>query len=67
LRVKVENIATPFTAMTDAVPDKTALLGFAPIATVTTFTAVDTTVPVVSRIATWIGGLRTPPPLPPVG
>src|SRR5438309_1678698 len=60
-RLKVENVATPFTAATVLAPARTALAGLVPIATVMLVVAVVTVLPWASWIATSTAGVITPP------
>src|SRR6266516_515929 len=54
--LKLEKVATPFTAATVAVPNSEAPLGLVPSATVTLVVALVTVFPDASWIATWSAG-----------
>src|SRR2546428_390366 len=56
LRLNVENVATPFTAVTVVVPERVALAGLVPIATVMLVVAVVTVLPWASWTATRTAG-----------
>src|SRR5437867_3002521 len=60
-RLKVENVATPFTAATALVPARIPLAGFVPIATVTLVVAVVTVLPWASWTVTCTAGVFIAP------
>src|SRR5437762_2251884 len=60
-RLNVENVATPLTAATVAVPERIPLAGLVPIATVMLVVAVVTVLPWASWTATWTPGVIAPP------
>src|SRR2546421_13118775 len=60
-RLKVENVATPFTAAIVVVPARTPLAGLVPIATVMLVVAVVTVLPCASWTATWTAGVFAAP------
>src|SRR4051812_8278388 len=59
--LRLENVATPFTAATDVVPESVPPEGFVPIAMVTVSVAVVTVLPLASWIVTWTAGLIAAP------
>src|SRR6266566_7613029 len=60
-RLKVENVATPFTAATVVVPARVPLAGLVPIATVMLVVAVVTVLPWASWTATCMAGVIAAP------
>src|SRR5439155_27108389 len=60
-RLRVENVATPFTAATIVVPERVPLAGLVPIARVMLVVAVITVLPWASWTATCIAGVIAPP------
>src|SRR6266576_235742 len=60
-RLKVENVATPFTAATVLVPARIPLAGLVPIATVILLVAVVTVLPCASSTATCTAGVFIAP------
>src|ERR1051325_2236141 len=61
LMVMVENVATPATALTDAVPDNVPLPAFVPIASVTEPVKLLAVLPFASRAVTVIAGAMVAP------
>src|SRR6266704_74459 len=61
LMLRVEKVATPFTAATVAVPDSVPPLGFTPIATVTLPVNPVAMFPCASRAVTWTAGVIAAP------
>ncbi|PYP44649.1 MAG: hypothetical protein DMD50_13720 [Gemmatimonadetes bacterium] len=61
LTLKVEKVATPFTAATITVPDSEAPLGLVPSATVTLVVVLVTVFPDASWMATWTAGAIAAP------
>src|SRR5438034_561577 len=61
LRLKVENVATPFAAVTVVAPARVPLAGLVPIATVILVVAVVTALPWASWTATWTAGVLAAP------
>src|SRR5439155_26478060 len=59
--LRVENVATPFTAATIVVPERVPLAGLVPIATVMLVVAVDTVLPWASWTATCMAGVIPAP------
>src|SRR2546422_1035408 len=59
--LKLENVATPFTAATVVVPERVPLAGFVPIATVMLVVAVVTVLPWASWTATCTAGVIAAP------
>src|SRR5260370_12034749 len=63
--LRVENVATPFTAATVVVPDRVPLAGLLPTATVTIVAAPVTGFPAASSPIPATPGVTAPPPAPP--
>ena len=55
--LRFENVATPATAFTSAVPPNVPIDGFVPMAIVIWFVAVVTTFPAASSTLTWTAGV----------
>ena len=61
--LRLEKVATPATAATVVVPLSVPLEGLVPMATVTMFVAVVTTLPLASSMLTCNAGVIEPPPI----